>query len=238
MITESTICLEKFGNPEKKQCLPIKSVYPIPRTREAWEEKNFVYFDLGNNLELSVLTRKVEYFCLPTLLGFGMDTPTSSSDIYLFAWDILRQRGFSVVPSASRVDAITVATINLTEDTFTSVYDQKIDAAQVRDTFPMDREFVKIPIEAIKKEAQALLKLANRMGVELMSDGPFHIVVQRDASWYLSFLDIGKVRIHANPKNLPRSAEKDNAFYINKAVMAFSSIQQNINALRTARKLS
>lgn len=237
-MNERMLCLETYGNPDKKQCLPIKSVIAIPRTREAWEEKYFVYFDLGNGLESSVLTRKVEAFCQPTLIDFDLSTTATPSDIYLFAWDVLRQRGFAVVPSASKVDAVTVATTNLTEDTFTSIYDQKIDAAQVRDTFPMDREFVKIPAEAIKKEAQTLLKLANRMGVELMSDGPFHIVVRQDANWYLSFLDIGKVRIHAKPKNLPRSAEKDNAFYINKAVMAFTAIQQNIKALRDARRLA
>ena len=238
MITERTFCFEIFENPDSKQCLPIKSIIPIPRTREAWEEKYFVYYDLGNNLESSVLTRKVEVFCQPTLVDFNLSKTATPSDIYLFAWNVLQQRGFPVVANAYKVDGITVATTNLTADTITSIYDQKIDAAQVRDTFPMDREFVKIPIEAIKKEAQALLTLANQMGVELMSDGPFHVVVQQDASWYLSFLDIGKVRIHATPKKLPKGAEKDNLFYINKAVMAFGSIQQNIKALRDARRLS
>ncbi|TRZ47066.1 hypothetical protein D4S03_11650 [bacterium] len=237
-MVEHLINLDKYGCPERGPVYPVKFEYPIPRTREAWEQKSFVYLELGNNRKVSFLTRKVEDFCLPTLTGFDFREKLSYSDTYTVAWKTLKERGFRVVPTVRKVDRNTVATTNLSADEVTSVYDQKIDAMEVRDTFPMDKEFVKIPVEKIQKEAETLLYLANHAGVELMSDGPFHIVVQGDANWYLSFLDIGKVRIHANPRDLSESAINNNQFYTNKAVMAFAKIQGNIKALRGARGLS
>jgi hypothetical protein len=235
---ESTISLEKYGCPENRNVLPVKHDYPTPRTREAWEEKHFVYFESRCQFDVSVLTRKVEDFCLPTLKGFNMESVSSPSDTYLCAWNILKMRGFEVVPSVRKVDKDVVATTNLSADNITSVYDQKIDALEVRDTFPMDGEFINIPIEEIQKEANSLVNLANKSGVELMSDGPFHIVVRSDGSWYLMLLDIGKVRIYAEPKNFPKSSAKDNGFYVNRAIRAFARIQQNIKSVRNAWGLS
>ncbi|MFA6446272.1 MAG: hypothetical protein WCW14_03435 [Candidatus Paceibacterota bacterium] len=234
---ERSLCLEKYGHPENKHNLPIKYVYPIPRTREAWEEKSIVYFSSKSNLTASVLTRKVELFCLPTLNEFPLENK-SYSDMYYIAWKTLKERGLPVVSSVRKVDHEIVATTNLCADEVTSVYDQKIDIAEIRDTFPMDGLFVKIPIEELKNKADKLVNLSNKMGVELMSDGPFHVVVQQDGSWYLILLDIGKVRIHSRPENISSSAKKDNVFYVHKAVIAFARIQQNIRSLREARGLS
>lgn len=236
-MVEHAINLEKYGYPERCLDCPVKNEYHIPRTREAWEEKSVVYFKSKNSFEGSIITRKVEDFCLPTLIGFNFDNNLTKSDIHIMAWNVLKERGFKVVPTVRKIDENTVATTNLSADEITSVYDQKIDALEVRDTFPMDKEFIKIPFEKIQKEADVLLNLANRSGVELMSDGPFHIVVQEDGSCYLMLLDIGKVRIYAQPKDMPNSVEKDNRFYISKALIAFSRIQKNIKALRDARGL-
>lgn len=234
---EHVISLEKYGYPERCLDCRVKNEYHIPRTREAWEEKSIVYFESKNSFEGSAMIRKVEDFCLPTLIGYNFDNNLAKSDIHIMAWNALKERGFKVVPTARKVDENTVATTNLSANEITSVYDQKIDALEVRDTFPMDKEFVKIPFEKIQKEAETLLNLANRSGIELMSDGPFHIIVQEDKSWYLILLDIGKVRIYARPKDMPNSVEKDNRFYISKALMAFSGIQRNIKVLRDARGL-
>lgn len=232
---EQEIRLGKFGQLERKLVFPVKFECPIPRTRQAWEEKSFIYLDLENGHKASLLTRKVEDFCLPTLIGFNFDKPLSYSDTYAVAWKTLKDRGFMVVPSVREVCQNIVATTNLCADEITSVYDQKIDMVEVRDTFPMDKEFVKIPRKMLQKEAENILYLANKSGVELMPDGPFHIVVRDDASWYLMFLDIGKVRIYAKPKDLPSDAQKNNKFYLNGAVTAFAKIQVNIKALRDAR---
>ena len=237
MVVEQQINLEKYECPEKRNIMPVKFDYPIPRTREAGEEKHFVYFDSKSQIEASVLTRKVEDFCLPSLIGFASEI-LSPADTYLKAWKILKDRGFYVVPSVRKVDMNVVATTNLSADNMTSVYDQKIDIAEVRETFPMDGVFSKIPVREINNEAVKIVNLANRVGVELMVDGPFHVVVQGDGKWLLILLDIGKVRIYEKPKDLPESTKKDNIFYVRKAVTAFAKIQQNIKCLREARGLT
>jgi len=215
--------------------ITIKCEIPIPRTREGFETKSYIFFDL-NEQEMSLFTRKIETFCLPTLIGF--DTKgLEFSDIYKFAWKTLKEGKLPVVDNTWKMSLDKVATTNLIANGG-SVYDQKIDAIIERDTLPMDGEFVKIPIDEVGKKAGKLLDLANRMGVELMSDGPFHIKVNPDGSFSLIVLDIGKVRIHANPKNLPRDAKKDNGYYINKALRDFASIQGNIKTLRDARGLA
>ena len=152
-MVENAINLEKMGQPERRLVFPVKFEYHIPKTRQAAEEKSFVYLDLGINHKVSVFTRKVEDFCLPTLTGFDFDRSLSYSDTYDLAWKALRERGFTVVPTVRKVDDNTVATTNLFADEMTSVYDQKIDASEVRDTFPMDKEFVKIPRKMLQEEA-------------------------------------------------------------------------------------
>jgi hypothetical protein len=233
---EHMITLEKYGHSENKNIFPVKEIYSIPRTSEAWEEKNIIYFD--SHLNASVLTRKVENFCLPTLIGFKIEPTITPTNTYMIAWNTLNERGFNVVPSVRKVDENIVATTNLAADNITSIYDQKIDIAEIRDTFPMDRAFVKIPFEKIKNEAMILLNHSNKFGVELMSDGPFHIVVKQDGSWYLILLDIGKVKIYSESRKMPNSSTKDNRFYIDRALRAYSKIQQNILSLRNARGLT
>ena len=68
-----------------------------------------------------------------------------------------------------------------------------------------------------------------------MPDGPFHIVVNADSSWYLMLLDIGKVRIYAKPRDLPSEVKKNNKYYLFSSVTAFTRIQMTIKALRDAR---
>ncbi len=236
-MVEQAISLEKYGRAERGSMYHVTKEFPLPRTRQAWEVKSHIHVDLDSNRRISLFTRKVEDFCLPTLIGFGTTEKFSYSEIYCMAWSTLKERGFNVVPTVRMLDANTVATTNLTLDELTSIYDQKIDADEVRNTFPLDSAFVKIPIEKIQKEAEQLVQLANRTGVELMSDGPFHIVVQGDSSWYLSILDIGKVRIYAKPKDMPKASAKDNIFYVRRAVTAFATIQRNIKSIRDARGL-
>jgi hypothetical protein len=234
---EHAISLEKYGSIEGGIDRRVKYEYKFPRTREAWEEKCIEFFDSKSDIQASVVTRKVEDFCLPTLIGFG-NTLLSPAETYCLAWKTLKDRGLSVVPSVRIVSRNEVATTNLSADEITSIYDQKIDALGGRDVFPMDTGFVKIPMDKIKKEGEILQKRANQMGVELMSDGPFHIVVREDGTWYLILLDIGKVRIYAKPKNMPNCVEKNNVYYVRQAIIAFAKIQQNIKALRDARGLS
>ena len=234
-MVENEISIAKLGHLEKTRTYPTKYVYPIPRTRDGWEEKKYVYLDFGTNHKVSLLTRKVENFCLPALNGFDFAVKPSFSETYSIAWKTLKDRGFVVVPTVRIVDTDTVATTNLSVDEVTSIYDQKIDAAEVRDTFPMDKFFMDIPLRKLQQAADNIVGLANKSGVELMSDGPFHIVVNGDGSWYLILLDIGKVRIYNKPNELPKSSVKDNVFYVNKAMTAFARIQKNIRSLREAR---
>ena len=237
MLEERSIELARYWIPEESATFLVKRELFLPRTPQAYEIKSFVYLDLGGRHKASLLTRKVELFCLPTLLGFEFEKELDFADKHILAWEILRDRGFSVVPSVRKVDRETVATTNLVADEITSIYDQKIDAIVERDTQAMDGEFVKIPTGKIAEKADVLLNLADKSGVELMSDGPFHILVKPDGRWDLIVLDIGKVRIHSRPKDLPPDAKKDNLYYVNKALREFASIQRNIKALRDARGL-
>jgi|WetSurMetagenome_2_1015567.scaffolds.fasta_scaffold38335_5 hypothetical protein len=236
-MVEQQISLEKYGRPERGPIFEIKNEYVIPKTREAAEEKSIIFMETNCGHKASLFTRKVELFCLPTLIGFDYPANLSYADIYSVAWSTLRDRGFNVVPTVREIDQNKVATTDLCADEITSVYDQKIDVAELRDPFPMDKEFIKIPNDKIRKEAEILLNMANRKGVELMSDGPFHIVVRGDGSWYLMPLDIGKIRIYAKEKDMPRNSKLNNISFIRGAVTAFDKVQNNIRALREARGL-
>jgi len=233
------IDLERPGVYRRISSFSVKSEIPTPRIKElAWERKSFAYLDLGDRRNASLLTRQVEDFCLPALIGFNFDEKLSYADTYVLAWKTLKERGFPVVKTVRKVSSEKVATSNLVADLLTSVYDQKIDMVDVRDTMPLDKEFVKIPIAEVGEKAEVLLNLANKNGVDLATDGPFHIVVEPNNNWYLILLDIGKVRIYKNPRNLTSTSKHDNRYYIGKTVMAFATIQRNIKALRDARNLS
>ncbi len=224
----------EFLAPELKE-VSLKREVIIPRTTQGYEEKSFIYFDIDGK-EVSLLTRKIETFCLPTLIGFNLDKDIAPADTYFKTISILKELGFTTVADVWKMADNKVATTNLVEFGG-SVYDQKIDADLVRDTLDMDKEFVKIPFDQVQKNAQELVNLANKKGVELMTDGPFHLVIKPDTSWYILPLDVGKIRIHANAKELSGANKHDNQFYVDKAVRAFSQIQQNIKALRVARGL-
>lgn len=234
MIERSHLELKKDGESKGLE-ITLKKEIVIPRTNLGYEEKSFIFFD-QNGVERSYLTRRVELFCLPTLIGFNYDQKLTYADPYLEAWKILKERGFLVVDEVWKINDDKVATTNLVEKGG-SVYDQKIDAVIERDPLEMDRELIRIPIKEISKVAEGLFNLANKNGVELMSDGPFHIVIRPDKSWYILPLDLGKIRIHSRPRDISSDSKKDNSFYINRALNAFSRIQQNIKALRQARGL-
>lgn len=206
----------------------------IPRTRQAYEIKSYVYFDFEGK-ERSLLIRKVENWCLPTLIGFDFGK-LSYSETYLMAWNILKDRGFPLVPDVWKMGEDKVATTNLIENGG-SVYDRKIDAVIERDTLSMDEEFTKVSIDAVQKEAGKLLSIANKGNVELMTDDPFHIMVRPDGSWYVLALDIGKVRIYATKKDFVKAGIQNNRYYVNRSIRDFFRIQQNIKTLRDARGL-
>lgn len=224
----------EFLAPEFKE-VTLKREITIPRTAQGYEEKSFIYFDIDGK-EVSLLTRKIEPFCLPTLIGFNLDKDITPADTYSKTISILRELGFATVADVWKMEDDKVATTNLVEFGG-SVYDQKIDAVLVRDTLDMDKEFVKIPFSQVQKKAQELVNLANKRGVELMTDGPFHIVIKPDTSWYILPLDVGKIRIHSNAKELSSANKHDNQFYVDNAIRAFFQIHQNIKALRDARRL-
>ncbi len=208
--------LEKSG---RTSVFSIKREVPTPRIRElAWEIKSFVFLDLGEKHKASLVTRKVEDFCLPILEGFTFDKKLSYADTYLTAWKILKDRGFPVVETVRKVDEERVATTNLAADLTTSIYDQKIDKDQYRDTKPMDKDFVKIPVQELVKKTEDLLKQANKNGVKLATDGPFHIVIDPDGSWYILLLDIGKISIFNNPRDLDDATKANNRYYLGEAV--------------------
>lgn len=213
----------------------IKKEIKIPKTRWGMEEKSFVIFDV-NGQERSLFTRRVEKFCLPTLVGFNFDKDIDLAENYITAWKILKDMGFNVVSEVWKMGGNRVATTNLIEYGG-SVYDQKIDSVVERDTLEMDKVFIQISAQRIQEQAERLTSLANKQGVELMPDGPFHIFVNSDTSWELSFLDIGKVIIYKNPKNLDREGKKINIARVYESIQKFAKIQENIKTLRQARHL-
>jgi hypothetical protein len=208
----------------------------IPRTNLEYEVKSYVLVNLDGK-EFNLFSRKVELFCLPTLIGFDDSKKITFSETYFLAWSLLKERGLPVVPEVWKVGSDKVFTTNLIAERG-SVYDQKIDSVIERDTLPMDSQFVKIPKVEIESEADRLLELANKNGIELMSDGPFHIKVNPDGSFNIFVLDIGKVRIYSMPKDLPREVKDNNYYYISKALREFTYINGNIKVLRDARGLS
>jgi hypothetical protein len=233
---ERTIELPGFLGPERTALFPIKREVFIPRTRQAYEEKSFIFFDVDGQ-ERSFFTRKVENWCLPTLIGFESVKTNSYADVYLLAWKILKVRGFTVVSNAWKMSDEKVITTNLIEKGG-SVYDRKIDASIEREPLSMDGDFVKIPIAKVQREAEKLVNLANKNGVELMTEDPFHIIIRPDSSWYIMALDIGKVSIHENSKDLDKDMKHDNEYFTERSLSGFAKIQENIKTLRDARGLA
>ncbi len=228
----STIELSKGVLPDNPKKFIVKKVDPIPDTIDAIEEKSVVTLDMGRGREFSFLKRKVE--ATPIFIGFNEDEiPKTPADKYIFAWEILKERGLPTLSMCRKIDEDQVAVTNLKN--YGDVYDIKIDSSLNREPKSTDGYFSSIPPEDVLGEADKITSLANNRGVVLPSDGIAHPFVNRedgdgDVRWEATIIDLGEIKIFKNAELLPQSYINENNFHKKIWVRMIDKIQRSIKS--------
>jgi hypothetical protein len=149
----STVELTKLGENTRKSEFKVKSESAMPRSAYSSERKTILELDVGNRNTASLVTRKLMEYSetTPKLVGFDIN-PQALADRYFYAWKILKDRGFPVVPTIRKVDDNHIATTNLASNG-SSVYDTKLDLEGTHKPQPTDAIFTEIPVQDIGKKA-------------------------------------------------------------------------------------
>jgi len=207
-MSENTVDLLKPGQLESKSWA-VRQEIEIPKSDNAIEDKRRITLE-GRDHNISLVTRRLT--SNPILRGFGIPLGPieSRSDIYILAWQTLKDRGMPVVDTVRKIDNSQVATTDLVANGY-SVYDAKLDSQFNRESIPADKSFAEIPLEEIEKRANHVLEEANRQGIYLPKDGLLHIAVKNSEDWKLVLLDINDVLICKDQNKIPESWKEENA---------------------------
>lgn len=220
-----TIILHKPGT-EKFKEWGIKSKQRIRRFLWANEKKQQIDLDAKGH-KAGLYVRELEV--VPTLKGFGvLPGPIKKlSEVYILAWQTLKERGFPVVETVRRIDDSRVAITDLTANGW-GVYDIKIDGVSDRAALSTDAAFSKIPLEKVTDEAALILKRANEQGVRLPDDGGMHFLVNKKGDWKFLLLDISQAIIYFDPNKMPQRLQENNRADMEFWLQTIKTIQQTI----------
>lgn len=223
MSDNSTVELTKIKTGRKSE-FKVVGEDVIPWSKKAAESKSFLRLNISGRREISLLKRNVEMY--PYLIGF-QEVNDPPANVYIKAWEVLKERGIPVVPTVRKVGYSEVAVTNLKANGL-SVYDVKLDQEFGREKLPTDAFFVNIPGEDLEKRTQDLLKVADAGGVQIPYDGMCHLIMDKNGQWDLVMLDISNARIYKEPSQMGADDRAKNAEYAKKWVESARVTQDRI----------